>query len=259
MTSSASNLTKSSWLFPESVARATMYQHGRRQYGPLSIHPSIKRSDRRHIPYCTEAYDEDHIRLFGYNCMNRHRVYNWPSTCSEKYLLIGDSLVKYLLKCRHMRVVSLPGAGAYQVFTRLHSNQIRLENYTIICLAIGTNDVANMDNTPTYIADTIMMLLWFIKRANPTAIVAYSGMLIRPKDLGTFVEYRRHLVNSIIQKLCKAQNVRFLKAWKCLMTGSNVRDRTYARDGLHLNRSGARHIYRYLKGNITNFEGQMRL
>jgi lysophospholipase L1-like esterase len=158
-----------------------------------------------------------------------------------------------------MRVVAIPGAKAYDIFARLHTKQIRVENYSVIFLAIGTNNLTNMADPPTLIADSIMTIVYFIRLHNPHAMVAVCGMLIRPKDLGTFIEYRRRLVNTIVQKLCRAQGVIFLRAWKVLMTGSQVRSRVYARDGLHLNRTGANVLYRYLKGNLTNFEGLMRL
>ena len=155
---------------------------------------------------------------------------------------------------------SLPGAGAYDIFTRLYQKQIRLESYSIIFVATGTNDVANMKNQPTLIADYIMTLVWFIRQQNPSAIIGVCSMIIRPKDLGTMIEYRRHLVNSIVKRLCRAHvGVFFLQSFRCLMTRSGIRPRCYAHDGLHLNRTGARHIYSYLKGTITRLEGSMRL
>jgi lysophospholipase L1-like esterase len=192
--------------------------------------------------------------------MNKHHLYNWPATCREQYLLLGDSLVKYMNKCRHMRVVAMPGARAYDVFTRLLRDQIRLERYAIILCAVGTNDVANKDCTASQVADFVMTLVYYIRKANPTAVIAISGMLIRPKDLATPIEYKRRLANTILEKMCKRiPGIYFLRSWKCLMTRSGIRARCYARDGLHLNRTGARHLYNYYKGNMTNFEGQMRL
>jgi lysophospholipase L1-like esterase len=128
----------------------------------------------------------------------------------------------------------------------------------IIC-AIGTNDVSCKDTTATLAAESIMTLMWVIRRANPTAILVVCGMLIRKADLGTAVEYKRRLVNTIVQRRCRAQGIKFWKAWKCLMTRSAVRRGVYARDNLHLNRAGARVVYRFLEGNITNLEGGMRL
>jgi lysophospholipase L1-like esterase len=156
-------------------------------------------------------------------------------------------------------VVALPGARAEDVFNRLMRRQIRLANYQLIICTIGTNDVASKETSATLVAEGIMTLMWVIRRANPTAILVVSGMLIRKADLGTPVEYKRRLVNTIVQRRCRVQGVKFWKAWKCLMTRSEVRRGVYAMDNLHLNRSGARIVYKFLEGNITNLEGGMRL
>ena len=51
----------------------------------------------------------------------------------------------------------------------------------------------------------------------------------------------------------------FIKAWKSLMNGLLIRDRVYARDGLHLNRFGTCFLYRCYEGTIKNIEGIMKL
>jgi hypothetical protein len=107
-------------------------------------------------------------------------------------------------------------------------------------------------------AQGIIMLMVCMMSINPRALIMYSGMLIRPKDLGTAVEYRRKLINKMVKDMCKNRGIIFIKSWRCLMTQSNVRARVYAHDGLHLNRTGARHLYRCLEGNIVNVEGRLR-
>ena len=103
------------------------------------------------------------------------------------------------------------------------------------------------------------MLMAQIQAINPTAVMMFSGLLCRPKDMGTEVEYRRKLVNQIVFKLCNQRGFFCVKAWRCLMARLNVRPRVYARDGLHLNRTGARRLYNFLEGNITNLEGQLNV
>jgi lysophospholipase L1-like esterase len=138
-----------------------------------------------------------------------------------------------------MRVVAMPGARAYDVFTRLMRNQIRLDRYAIVFLAIGTNDVDNADSRASAIIEGIMTLVFFIRKHNPTAVIAVSGMLIRPKNLCTPIEYKRKLVNTMVEKMCKRlPGIAFMRSWKCLMTRSGVRAGCYARDNLHLNRTG---------------------
>jgi lysophospholipase L1-like esterase len=57
--------------------------------------------------------------------------------------------------------------------------------------------------------------------------------------------------------MCNERGYFTIKSWKCLMHGMNVRPRVYARDGLHLNRTGARRVYNCLEGNLTNLEGRL--
>jgi lysophospholipase L1-like esterase len=96
-----------------------------------------------------------------------------------------------------------------------------------------------------------------IRAINPRALIVFSGLLVRPKDQGTAIEYRRRLINTIVQKMCRDHGFFFFKSWKCLLTGSNIRQRVYARDGVHLNRFGARHLYRRIEGNIRCLEWRL--
>lgn len=210
------------------------------------------------VPYCREPYDDDHIRLHGYNCVNRHKLYSWPSLSKEKYLLLGDSLLKFINRAKHLRVIAIPGARAHDMLRRVCATQIRIEGYSLIICAIGTNDAADPTMPCKLAAQGISMLMATISSINPDAMVMFSGLLIRPKDIGTHIEYRRMLINKIVTDMCKSKGIRIIKSWRCLMTRSNVRDRVYARDGLHLNRMGARHLYKCLEGNITNVEGKLK-
>ena len=234
-----------------------MVINGRRQYGPLTQAPSIRRRSSRDVPFCDEAYDEDHIRIHGYHCTNRHHHYNWPSLSTEKYLLVGDSLIKFINRAKHLRVQAFPGARAQGLLNKVCKRQLRVEGYYIILAAIGTNDASDLTMPPRLAAMGIIMLMSQIRAINPMAILVVSGLLIRPKDQGTQVEYRRRLINTIVQQMCKERGYFFFKSWKCLMTGSNVRQRVYARDGIHLNRFGARHLYRRLEGNIRALEWRL--
>jgi hypothetical protein len=177
----------------------------------------------------------------------------------EKYILLGDSLIKYINRTKHTRVMAFPGARAHDLMMKIYTGAIRVEQYQIAVCAVGTNDASDTTMPCMLAADGIMMLMSQIAAANPHCILVYSAMLIRPKDLGTSVEYRRRLINSIIQKKCKGAGYYFYKTWKCLMTQSNIRHRVYARDGLHLNQHGARHVWRRIEGNIRALEGGLRL
>jgi lysophospholipase L1-like esterase len=123
---------------------------------------------------------------------------------------------------------------------------------------VGTNDVADITMPCMLAAQGIVMLMSTIHAINPAAVIVFTGLLIRPKDVGTDIEYRRRLVNKIVYDMCTERGYICIKSWKCLMTRSKIRERVYARDGLHLNRTGARHLYKCIEGNITNLEWRFK-
>jgi hypothetical protein len=206
------------------------------------------------VPYCNSPYDDQHIRENGYNCVNRHRLYNWPSLNTQKYLLLGDSLIKHVNRTKHTRVMSYPGARAHDLLLKVCREEINVEGFQMIIGAVGTNDASDTSMPPSLAAQGIVLMMACIAAANPRAIIIISGMLIRPKDQGTVVEYRRKLINRMVELKCRERGNYFFKTWKCLMTRSSIRARVYARDGLHLNRYGARHVWRRLEGNIRALE-----
>ena len=234
-----------------------MVVNGRRQYGPLTEAPSRMRRSIRDVPYCEDTYDEDHIRNHGYNCTNRHHHYNWPSLNTEKYLLVGDSLIKFVNRTKHTRVQAFPGIRAHKLLNKVIRKELRVEGYFIIIVAAGTNDASDVTMPPRLAATGIIMLMATIRAMNPRALLVFSGLLVRPKDQGTIIEYRRRLINTIVQEMCRQRGFFFFKNWRCLMTGSNIRQRVYARDGVHLNRFGARHLYRRIEGNIRSLEWRL--
>jgi lysophospholipase L1-like esterase len=139
------------------------------------------------------------------------------------------------------------------------SGEIMIGNHTLVFCAVGTNDLTNLALSPSMITCGIMNLLDAIYAANPAARLAFSGMLIRKKDIGTNLEYRRKLVNKMVKDECHKLGIHFFKSWKALMTGSSIKPRVYAKDGLHLSRRGARCLYKRIEGNIKTMAGLMRL
>jgi hypothetical protein len=158
-----------------------------------------------------------------------------------------------------MRVVAYPGGTAQSILGKMCDSKFDPSFQQIIVVAVGTNDVANLTRTPREICWDIMNLIDSLRLTNSTAMIAFSGILMRPKDFGTPIEQRRRLVNKLVEWSCMPRGVYFMKSWKGLMNGHDLRRRVFARDGLHLNRFGARFLYRYMEGNIKNMEGLMRL
>jgi hypothetical protein len=153
----------------------------------------------------------------------------------EKYLLIGDSLLKFLNRGKHLRVISVPGARAHDLLVKVSTGQLLIGQHSLVIVAAGTNDVADLTMPAKLAAQGIVMLMVQIQALDPTAVIMFSGLLCRPKDMGTITEYRRKMVNQIVFQMCNKRGFFCIKSWKCLMVGLEVRPRVYARDGLHLN------------------------
>jgi lysophospholipase L1-like esterase len=204
-------------------------------------------------------YDESHMKVHGYGCMNRHREYNWPPLSQEKYMLLGDSLIKYINRAKHLRIRSYPGANAYDLYNKIWAGELDVSKHSLLICAIGTNDLSNLKVKPCVIANAIAYLFHTIREFNPHARLMFSGLLVRPKNLGGPIEQRRRLVNKLVQRHCRNEDIHFIKSWKALMNQSDLRPWAYAKDGLHLSRIGARYLYRRIEGNICTIEGEMKL
>jgi lysophospholipase L1-like esterase len=185
-------------------------------------------------------------------------MYCWPSLSDQKYLLLGDSLVKFVNRGKHLKVISVPGARAHEILMKIQSRKILIEDFSLIIVAIGTNDASDVTMPAKLAAQGIVMLMALIQSMHPTAVLMFSGLLLRPKDIGTEIEYRRKLINQIAFSMCNQRGFYCIKAWKSLTIGLAVRPRVYARDGLHLNRTGARRLYNCIEGNILNLEGKLK-
>jgi lysophospholipase L1-like esterase len=192
-------------------------------------------------------------------CKSPHYIYDWPALEKERFLLIGDSIVKFINRGKHLRVMAFPGATSHTIYEKICKREIVVEGFDLICLAIGTNDVSNEALAPSMVTTGIMNLMDTIHVFNPEARLVVLGMLVRPKDEGRAIEYRRKLVNNMVQGDCKRYGIHFTKAWRALMNGSYLKPRVYAQDGLHLNRFGARFLYRTIEGNIRTLAGLMKL
>ena len=246
-------------IIPEAWRRNVKKRAVKSYYGPSIELPRGHQRSNLRKPYCKEPYDEVHIKKWGYGCLNKHRTYNWPPMGEENYLLIGDSIVKHVNKTKHMRVISYPGATASTIIRKISNWEIYPDLYKIIIVAVGTNETSNLQYPIQEILVDVMNLLDTIRDTNPSAMITYSGMLIRPKDQGTQIEHRRQLLNKKIEGECKARGMYFARSWKSLLNGLILKDRVYARDGLHLNRFGARFLYRFYEGTLKNIEGIMKL
>ena len=158
-----------------------------------------------------------------------------------------------------MRVRSYPGANTFDLYNKIWSRELDVSKHSLLICSIGTNDLCNLKVDAHVIAQAVMYLFHTIKEFNPQARLMYVGILIRPKDIGGILEQRRKVVNKLIQRYCRQEGVHFLRAWRSMTNGEDLKARAYAKDGLHLSRTGARYLYRYIEGNIRTVEGFMKL
>jgi lysophospholipase L1-like esterase len=155
--------------------------------------------------------------------------------------------------------MAFPGAKTHDVYEKICRGELVVSNFDLIFVSLGTNDVSDANMTPSNVTCGIMNLMDTIHEYNPSARLVVLGMLIRPKDEGTALEYKRKLSNTMVRQECRGYGIHFVKACKSLMNGSALKPRVYAHDGLHLNRFGARYLYRTIEGNIRTLSGLMRL
>ncbi|WP_246228481.1 SGNH/GDSL hydrolase family protein [Paraflavitalea devenefica] len=109
-----------------------------------------------------------------------------------------------------------------------------------VLLMIGTNNLS--DNSDHEIVDGLTRLVEAIQFRQPKAVILLSGILPR-RDL----ENRILVLNSRIEKLAKAEKVRYINPGVALLNGRQKIDESLFSDGLHLNERGYRKLGVQLK------------
>ena len=204
------------------------------------------REERRHTlcPIST-TYDEAHAYRFGNNCDYKHNFYHWQGLVDNRVGLIGDSLVKYIRGVRHLEIQSVPGLNLGRALEMMTTGELRIVNFEVLVLMIGTNDLGSCYMT---ICRKMNEILRFLQYVIPATKLAVGLILPRPGDTGIHDDEHRRRVNSELRFLCKDRGVVFLNTY-IGVTSYGIFDTTlYARDMLHLNWRGVQRMGMYLKG-----------
>jgi hypothetical protein len=87
------------------------------------------------------------------------------------------------------------------------ARKIPVDGFSLVIVATGTNDVSDVTMPVKLVAQGIVMLMARIEAINPTAVMMFSGLLVRPKDLGGEIEYRRKIVNKLVFEMCNERDI----------------------------------------------------
>ena len=227
------------------------------------LNPKPKRvvaRDRRLLvcPYGT-TYDKSHIEERGYHCGFRHTEYRWPARLERKFMILGDSIVKYINLCDFTEVVSFPGANIESVCWKLRLGNVDLEGIQILILHVGTNDFSN-DISVEGIIGRFRRLITYLIQRKPELLIGISAVIPRPCDHPDLRE-KLALVNSSLHKLCRENpHTRFLASYRAFIdkTSKETLLNLFAQDKLHLNYAGTEVFKKFLIGNIRSLQSALK-
>ena len=138
-----------------------------------------------------------HIKLSGYFCTLKHRSYQWPAKINNNNTLISDSICKYSRTLHDTFVQAYPGANIKSIIFKIRIGKVRINDYKIIILHLGTNDLHSRN--PDAILNDMRTLFHLIRRKNPEGTIVLSQIIHRPIDL-VLTEQDRLKVNKGYQK-----------------------------------------------------------
>ena len=237
---------------------------------------------------CTKSpiFDEQHLRMTGPICRNKHTLFRWKGNKTRKATLICDSLGKWFRAMANTDTQAIPGINLDRAAQRVLDGTLNVQNYTTILIMIGTNDVEEYE--PTQITDKLAYLIEIIRARNTSAIITYNAIIFRPRDIPEQMleiecmyrlgndytppplppppdhpltdqqkydalpqmERKRREINKDLRKYCNANNVIFLQSWlKMQKADKTVNLALFARDGLHLNQAGTQILRYHIEGN----------
>ena len=152
---------------------------------------------------------------------------------SSGVLIYGDSMVRFSAQVNKetgAEVNFYPGIRTEQL-ENVISRQRKDENKKVVLILVGTNDIKRRGSMD-YIVGEMYDLVRRTKEKYRNAAIVISGV-IRRRDVNFKKVYG---LNNEIDWVCQALNCTFVDP------NSWIEDRDIGRDGLHLNRRGARKL-----------------
>jgi lysophospholipase L1-like esterase len=132
------------------------------------------------------VFDEGHLRATGFRCHHKHKLYRWRGYHGSFATVIGDSLTKWVRGIKFTDVQSIPGLNIQRAVQRIQDRTLIVSNYGLIFLFVGTNNFEK--STPCEIIDELSKLISVVKSSNPTARVACSAIICRPRDVPEYMD-----------------------------------------------------------------------
>ena len=132
------------------------------------------------------VFDEGHLRATGFRCHHKHKLYRWRGHHGSFATVIGDSLCKWVRGIKFTDVQSIPGLNIQRAVEKIQDRTLIVSNDGLIFLFVGTNNFEK--STTGQIIDELRKLISAVKVANPTARVACSAIICRPRDVPEYMD-----------------------------------------------------------------------
>lgn len=196
-------------------------------------------------PDCNETETSNHIGNRQTNNENRPtetftRVAR--TVTRDRVMLIGDSIFKVINKRglnEHIDVESLSGAKVHDIQERVKMADFR--QYNDVVLYVGGNDVSSGKQRATLKRE----LQDVVERLLDERHTVYLCTLCPRKDADV------QLVNDDIKQICEYTGAILIDCYNAFVYGNGQTVNHYiSRDGIHLNRYGARTLVNYLNQAI---------
>ena len=210
---------------------------------------------RQYCPVST-SYDAKHLKQVGYNCPYRHTFYHWPAKVKANHCIVGDSIIKLLKVTNQADVVSFPGINIDRLYWKIRLSGLKLSQYKIIVLHVGTNDIASF--SPVDFVRKYLRLISAVKKCNESAIVAVSSILPRPRDPDQ-VNNQIAFINRELKKFGLQLGFSFIPSYRpFILKDKSINLNLFACDKLHLSFRGSVALRNNLIGNIKNLQGKSK-
>ena len=170
------------------------------------------------------------------------RCYKWLAKIRSNFLVLGDSIIKFIKVTNQTDIISFPGATIDRLFWKIKLGQLPIYRYKIIIFHVGTNDFANKISVQQ-ILSKLKRLVNLVKYLYSSVIIGISALIPRPCDSESrnseLIELNKH-----IKSFCHSTGTNFIPTFRRFIDTQtkSIKQALYARDKLHLNFLGAKEI-----------------